>query len=135
MSLTEWVPLVTAATTVFSAIFALVSWKGSLNEHRRREEYSRKQEHYEKIVTELQALYRSNNPAEKEKFVQTVRVAWVYCPDEVIDRLNAALDAISTKKPLDPQQEALGDAVAAMRKDLMQGDTKLTGRDFRHLTA
>jgi hypothetical protein len=70
-----------------------------------------------------------------EKFVQAVRVAWVYCPDEVIHKLNAAWDAISTKKPLDPQQQALGDAVAAIRKDLMEENTNLTGTDFRHLTA
>ena len=131
--------LITASGAVIAAAGAAISWTLNLREKRRVDEYIRKEQVYKDIVVALQALYRSDNPQEKEKFIAQTRITWVYCPDAVVRELNACLDAlkdaliVSPTEPT-PQQKALGRAVAAMRQDLMP-KTTLTGDDFRHISA
>lgn len=135
MTPAEIATIITASGAVIAASWATISWNLNLREKRRTDEYVRKEQVYRDIVKELQSLYRSDNPEEKERFIEQTRVTWIYCPDDVVRELNASLDTlVKVPAPSDPQKEALGRAVAAMRKDLMPG-TKLTGDDFRHVSA
>ena len=134
MTPAEIATIITASGAVIAASWAAISWTLNLREKRRVDEYVRKEQVYRDIVKELQSLYRSDNPHEKEKFIEQTRVTWIYCPDAVVRELNASLDAlIEIPAPPNPQKVALGRAVAAMRKDLMP-ETELTD-DFRHVSA
>jgi hypothetical protein len=135
MTLTEVTAVITGSGAIAAAAWATISWTLTLREKRRSDEYVRKEQIYKELVVGLQALYKVNNPGEKEAFIKQTRLAWVYCPDEVVLQLKACLDALTvpTAAP-SPQQEALGKAVKAMRRDLMP-QTTLSHRDFRHVSA
>jgi hypothetical protein len=135
MTLTELTAVITGSGALAAAAWATISWTLNLREKRRTDEYVRKEQIYRELIVGLQALYKINNPDEKEAFIRLTRLAWVYCPDEVVCQLNGCLDAL-TVAPAgpSPQQEALGKAVQAMRRDLMP-QTTLSHRDFRHVSA
>ena len=133
MNISEITPLIAPAGLVLTGFWAVFSWSLNLREKRRMDAYTRKEQVYKDIIVNLQALYKVNNPIEKQRFIDQKRIAWIYCPDEVVRQLNACLDAVTpTDSPSSPQQAALGKAVVAMRKDLL--DTTLTHQDFRHVS-
>lgn len=135
MAFTEMTALLTASAAIIGAAWATISWTLNLREKRATEGYQRKEQVYREIVVGLQALYKTENAAERDRFIVQTRITWIYCPDEVVRELNVCLDALIVKPaPVSPQQEALSKAVAAMRKDLMP-KTTLTYRDFRNVTA
>lgn len=139
MTYGEIAALATAIGAIAAGVWAATRWTLDLREKRRVDEYVRKERVYKDIVIGLQALYRSGNPQEKEKFIEQTRATWIYCPDDVVRALNECLDAlivapVESSPQQKAQQKALGKAVAAMRSDLMP-NTTLTGDDFRHVSA
>jgi hypothetical protein len=139
MTYGEIATLSTASGAIAAGVWAATRWTLELREKRRVDEYVRKEQVYKDIVVGLQALYRSGNPEEKDKFIEQTRATWIYCPDDVVRALNDCLDAlivapVESSPQQKAQQKALGTAVAAMRKDLMPHST-LTGADFRHVSA
>jgi hypothetical protein len=127
------VKLITAFGTFLTVLFGVGTWILNLREKRRVDAYVRKEQVYKEIVVALQALYKSDNTEQKARFIETTRVTWICCPDDVVRAVNAILDALIDKDQ-SSRQKALGNAVAAMRKNLMP-ETTLTGDDFRHVTA
>jgi len=111
------------------------------------EQHKRKEERYVKMFNSLSGFYANADPdkarAKKVKFVDQLRLAWLYCPDEVIRKSNAFLDTIKAgnPKPKEKQEEALGEFVLEARKDLMgkgwlwRKKTKLAPDEFKTWTS
>lgn len=125
----EWLKI------VIPLAVAITVW--SLNEWAklRWEKHKRKQDRYQGFLESVSGFYVSSQDAEqKEKFIQELRLAWLYCPDEVIKVGNAFLDAVTTGAGAsdEDKEQALADFELALRRDLY-GKTKLTIRDLRIL--
>lgn len=146
---------------------AIITW--SLTEWRKRtwEQYRRKEEKYKDLIRCSRGFYEPSTEAEKTvaekmkaEFLEQLSQCWLYCPDEVIkkayDYLWTEHDDYHEKDPekkLKAKQDAMGEFIAAIRKDLLPwrlGDfiaamredplrwilgrqTNLTGADFKHL--
>src|SRR5271157_3092824 len=119
MAPAEIVTLITASGTF---LFGVISWNSNLREKRRVDAYVRKEQVYKEIVVALRALYKSDNTEQKATFIETTRVTWICCPDDVVRAVNASLDALFDEDQ-SSRQKALGNAVAVMRKDLMPKTT------------
>lgn len=115
---------------------AIIVW--SLNECAKLkwEKHKRKEDRYKGFLESVSGFYVSSHDShdagQKEKFIKELRLAWLYCPDEVIRAGNAFLDAVTTGAGTsdDDKEQALADFELALRRDLY-GKTKLTIRDFR----
>ena len=130
-SLKEISPLL---AVVVPLVGAIVVW--CLNEcaKRRWEKYKRKEERYLTLLKSLRGFYvNSQNRDQKEDFIQELRLAWLYCPDEVIKAGNAFLETVATNaNSLDETKEgALAVFVLALRRDL-NVKTKLAVGDHRN---
>jgi len=73
----------------------------------------------------------AHDEKKKSDFVEQLKLCWLYCPDEVIKKAYAFLDAInSAQKTLEEKNLSLGDFVVAILKDLFSRKitrkTKLT---------
>ncbi len=120
----------------------VVGWY--LNERSKRShgEYQRKEEMYLELIRCLRGFYVNSRDRDlKQGFLDQVNLCWMYCPDEVIRKAYAFLDMVRTgeERPDAKKERALGELVAAMRKDLLSGkrvkQTTLVAGDFRHLRA
>ena len=112
---------------------AIVAW--SLNECAKLkwEKHKQKQYRYKGFLKAMRGFYAgSQDAAQKEEFIQELRLAWLYCPDEVIQAGNAFLDTMTTGAGIsdDDKEQALANFELALRRDLY-GKTKLTSQDFR----
>ncbi len=113
----------------------IIGW--CLNEwaKRRWENYKRKEERYLILLKSLPGFYvASQNAVEKKRFIEQIRLAWLYCPDEVIRAGYAFLATVSdTATSSDQERErALAEFVISLRRDLKPG-TDLTADDYRNL--
>jgi hypothetical protein len=137
---------------------AVVAWVVNQWQQRAKEEYVRKETLYRNLLEGLQGFYQvrattfesstvslmlTTQTSDKRKvFVDQVRFAWLYSPDEVILKSYSFLDMLHEKRqpaPTDQEKDAaFGDIVAAVRRDLFRPRfffwqrTKLTGTDYRH---
>ncbi len=98
MTLTEVTTVITGSGAIAAAAWATISWTLNSREKRRIDEFVRKEQIYKELVVGLQALYKVDNRDEKEAFIKQTRLAWIYCPDEVVRQLNACLDALTAEK-------------------------------------
>ncbi len=120
---------------------AVVAW--FLNEWRKRvwEQYQRKEANYKELVRCLRGFYVGVNDAQQLKadFLNQLNLCWLYCPDDVIEKGYQFLDTVHTSQiqTEDVKEKAMGEFVAAIRRDLLSRSlvlcTNLTGSDFRHL--
>ena len=121
-------------TVIVPLVGAIVVW--CLNElaKRRWERYKRKEERYVSLLKSLRGFYVSSEDAkQKERFLEELRLAWLYCPDKVITAGNAFLATVATgAKCSDQEKEStLAGFVIALREDL-NSSTKLTIDDHRN---
>jgi len=134
--------------TIFTADFlkffiplagALIAW--IVNEKRKRasEEYQRKEQRYQELLRTVKGFYiAAHDEQKKSEFVEQLKLCWLYCPDEVIKKAYAFLDAINpaSQKTVGEKNLSLGDFVVALRKDLLSRKstrkTKLTSQDYQH---
>src|SRR6266487_6604709 len=118
---------------------AVIAW--FVNEKRKRawEEYQRKEPRYQELLRTVKGFYVAAHDEEKKsEFVEQLKVCWLYCPDEVIKKAYAFLDAInSAQKTLEEKELSLGEFVVAIRRDLLSRKitrkTELTSQDYQHL--
>jgi hypothetical protein len=117
---------------------AVVAW--FVNESRKRawEEYQRKETNYKALLIASRGFYANALDAQKKTdFLQQVDICWLYCPDEVIRRLNGFLDSVQTgAQSTDVDRtHAFAELVLAIRRDLLQrrstGSTSLSREDYR----
>jgi hypothetical protein len=118
---------------------AVIAWY--LAEYRKRasEEYIRKEERYRELILALRGFYiGSEDPAQRQAFLDQVRMCWLYCPDEVITCAYAFLLSVHAQMTSDDRTKemALGRVMSAIRNDLISRRivkaTLLTATDFRH---
>ena len=119
---------------VVPLVGAVAVW--CLNEcaKRRWEKYKRKEERYTNLLESLCGFYvSSQNSEQKNKFIQELRLAWLYCPDKVIRAGNAFLATVETNaSSSDAEKErALAEFVLALRRNL-NCKTRLTVDEHRN---
>jgi len=118
---------------------AVIAW--ILNERRKRvwEEYQRKELRYQELLRTARGFYAAiNNQQMKNAFIEQLILCWLYCPDEVIRRGYALLNAINSPNTTDAERHtAHANFVVAIRKDLISrtitSETKLAAADYQHL--
>ena len=115
-------------------VVAIVAWY--LNQHGKLEWEKRlqKEDRYRAFLESISGFYiESQDKGKKEKFIQEMRLALLYCPDDVIRAGNAFLDTVATgKESSDGKKErALAEFALVLRRDL-HGKTKLTIEDWRN---
>ena len=112
-----------------------------------------KDKNYRELLLHLRVFYRTFNRTseeaedKKEKFIEQLQLCWLYGADDVIKKANAFVETVYAdsidRVSNEDKQKALGDFVAAIRKDNLHRfefknakkwkRTELTGRDFKHL--
>lgn len=127
---------------------AVIAW--FFNEWRKRiwEQYYRKEESYKELLRCLEGFHESAEPVEAQKlktsFLSEVNKCWLYCPDDVINKIYHFLE-LSKKHTFDSPEEreanrdaiedAVGVIIASVRKDLLSRKlvkkTKLSEKNFK----
>ena len=134
--------LIPVIVVIITFTSGFVSWL--LNERSKRvyEEYKRKEERYSELIRSLKGFYVGSPSKElKDEFLSQLNLCWMYCSDEVICKAYKFLLMVHTGErcPDVKKEEAVGDFVLAIRKDLINRKplkkTKLRPEDFKHLRA
>ena len=123
-------------------IGSAISWHRSQAQKRRQDEYNRKESLYRALLGALAVFYAGrSSEGGASPFVDQVRLAWLYAPDEVMHKLYAFLNTQKEGIPASEKNEAgrrtMAEVVAAMRTDLFQTvkrETTLSADDYQHLT-
>lgn len=130
----EWLKIVIPlAAVVIPLAGGILAWW--LNEHSKLkwEKHVRKEDRYRGFLESISGFYiASQDREQKEKFLQELKLAWLYCPDNVIKAGNAFLDTVATgaESSDEEKERALAEFEMALRRDL-HGKTKLTVGDHR----
>jgi len=139
-------------------IGAVVAWFVNQWQQRSRDDYLRKEKLYRDLLDAIQGFYTnpsravpaltvlppsSGQTSGMQAFLDQVRLAWLYSPDEVILSAYAFLDTVNADRlppSTKPEREiAFGNVIAAVRRDLFRPRfffwqrTKLMGAQYRHL--
>jgi hypothetical protein len=119
----------------------VIAWFVNERSKRSWHQQERREEKYVALVKASDAFYvsASDPRAARETFLAEVRLAWLYCSDEVIQAAYAFLDTVKSGSPSTPQEKeaSLGRLMVAIRADQLSPKlirkSKLGPRDFRHL--
>lgn len=92
---------------------------------RRFESYQRKEASYRELLGSLHGFYAGemNTKELRNNFLRQFNLAWLYCPDEVIRKGYKFLETVKSEegeKNTVSSEQALGEFILAIRKDLMQ---------------
>ena len=95
-----------------------------------------KEEKYTNLLLKLQGFIGVTTSGEtKKEFFEEQYQSWLYCSDEVVEAMNKMVQLVIDGKGKAPDphegQEAIGNIVLAMRKDLL-GKTNLDYKAFRY---
>ena len=127
-----FIPLVGIVVPLAGGIFAW--W---LNERSRLkwEKHMRKEDTYRALLESVDGFYVTSqqDKEQKGKFLQELRLAWLYCHDDVIKAGNAFLGTVATgaQSSDEEKERTLAEFVIALRRDL-DGKTELTVEDHRN---
>ena len=125
-------------------VAAVIAWFVNEWSKRKWEEYQRKEERYNSLLTSLKGFYVGADPGtateQKEEFLRQLVLSWMYCPDVVIEAAYKFLElvAVGAQASDEEKERAVGAFVLEVRKDLLKsrgwpwGKTKLKATDFRH---
>lgn len=118
-----YLPLV---ITLLTVIAGLITWGLNEKSKRKLESYRKKEERYVELIKCMKGFYvNSTEPKLKENFLEQVNFCWMYCPDDVVEKLYNFLEIIKTSNSTSEQKEmALGKVMVGIRKDLLK-DTKI----------
>jgi hypothetical protein len=127
---------------ILPALGAVLAW--FINESRKRvtDQYQRKEESYKELLRSLDGFYVNAENAERkiEEFLNQLTIAWLYCPDEIIQKGYTFLDTVHTDEVAADKnkEDALGDFVSSIRTDLLSRKlvkkSKLTKKNFKILS-
>jgi len=136
----NWELLLATVGLAAAWLGSVVSWLRAQAKKRADEEYVRKEALYRQLLTALSGFYRGGSPAGAASFLEHVRLAWLYAPDEVIRALYSFLDTqkqdISAELKNSEGKRTMAELVAAIRTDLFKTTgkkTQLTAADYEHL--
>jgi len=120
-------------------IWSVFTWLKLQAAQRAQNEFQRKEALYRELLRALTGFYRDGTDSAVALFLEHVRLAWLYAPDEVIHRLYAFLNTQRVEVPPTEKnergKETMAEAVAAIRRDLFSTagrTTMLTSADFGH---
>lgn len=97
----------------------------------------KKEERYKAFLDTIHGFYVSSQDQEaKNRFLREMRLAWLYCPDDIIRSGHAFLDTIATGQVSSDKakEHALAEFELSLRRDIL-GKTTLTIKDHRILTS
>jgi len=121
---------------------AVIAW--FVNEWRKRvaDQYQRKEASYKELIRSLRGFYESSSDLRlRNKFLEELNIAWLYCPDEVIRKAYVFLNTVHTDCIHEDEQKerAMSEFMLAVRKDLLSRkllkSSSLTAEEFKHLQA
>lgn len=104
---------------------------------RRERAWLRLEERYTRLTRALPSFYENGRPDDRQAFIAEWYQGWLYCPDDIVLAGNRFLDAVKQGHGEQEDKERLGsfeDFVIALRRQ-MRGSTRLTGADFRIVSA
>ena len=144
-----WNDVVTVAGPLVAIVFA---WYLNERSKSKWERHKKKEKRYVALIDGLSGFYTTADPdeakakearAKKDKFLDQLKLAWLYCPDEVIRKCNGFLKTVSAgNSKVDGAKElAWGEFVLEARKDLMgkgwlwRKKTKLAPDEFKIWTS
>lgn len=122
------------------ALTAMIAWGLNRYATLKWERHVRKEERYKALLKLLTGFYVPIDPKDahaareqKTLFLQEWRLAWLDCPDSVIQCGDHFLSLVRTGETHSDEikEDAVASLVAEMRKDLFRR-TKLTAKDYRH---
>ena len=131
----DWLKIIIpSASVVVPLVVGIVLW--GLNERSKLkwEKRIRKEDRYIGFLNSIRGFYvASQDKEQKETFLQELRLAWLYCPDDVIKTGNAFLDTVATgvQSSDEVKERVLAEFEIALRRDL-HGKTELTVKDHRN---
>lgn len=138
----DWKFFVGLSCSIAAWCWSVFVWAKSQSQQRAQDDYNRKEKLYRELLVSVSAFYKGGTAVTAASFLEQVRLAWLYAPDEVVSKLYAFL---STQKAELPQverdlggQQTLAALVAAIRSDLfatVKRKSYLTAAEFQHLTA
>jgi len=131
--------VITPSIAVIGSVFL---WLLNKSQERKHEEYLRKEKRYETLIKKLSGFYvGSESKQQKDDFIKEGNLCWLYCPDEVIQKIYNFLSKVKVGEVnTDAEKEiAVGDLMLAIRKDLISRkivkQTNLKAKDFQNLSA
>ena len=113
---------------------AIIVWWLNERSKLKWEKYKRKEDRYRGFLESIHGFYvTSQDKEQKEQFLQELRLAWLYCPDDVVKAGNAFLGTVATggQSSDEVKERALAEFEIALRRDL-HGKTELTVKDHRN---
>lgn len=126
-----------ALTVVGSIVVVVGGWY--LNERSKREaaRYRRKERRYQGLLAAFSRAFYVGAPAgearsqARQRFLDELNLAWIYCPDHVIRAANVFLDTvrIGTDAAEGQRETASRAFILALRRDLL-GSTELRAEEF-----
>ncbi|WP_026679364.1 hypothetical protein [Fictibacillus gelatini] len=126
--------------TVLSVVAGFITWVLNERSKRKQESFKRKEERYAELIRSIKGFYvDSSDTTLITNFLDQVNLCWLYCPDNIIKKLDEFLEAVKTDSfTSENKEKILGELMIAIRQDLLK-DTKLktnlTYQDFRIFSA
>lgn len=120
-----------------TALGAIIAWLA--NEWRKREadNFARREENYKALLSALASFHVGGSSEGRAEFLRQVQIGWLYCPDDVIKKAYAFLNAVQGgfNGTQDQRDDAARELVVAIRKDMMPWyrRTDLRPKDFQLL--
>ena len=128
----EWLKIIVPLAAIIGSLaVAIVVW--FLNEWSKREWeiHKRKEDRYTALIESVPGFMGEFESTElRKRFLQELQIAWLYCPDSIINSGNAFLDALPEGREFSKREEALYEFHLALRKDLIK-KTQLSSKDSR----
>ena len=123
------------AVPFFSAV---IFWFMNEKSKRNWESYKSREEKYINLIENLEGFYESSIDTEKKrKFINELKLCWLYAPDNVIMAANTFLkyNSVGTNVTMDERHKSVGKLILEIRKDLKNTKNKLSEKDFLHWRA
>lgn len=131
--------VITPSIAVIGSVFL---WLLNKSQERKHEEYLRKEKRYDTLIKKLSGFYvGSESKQQKDDFIKEGNLCWLYCPDEVIQKIYNFLSKVKVGEDYKDEEKevAVGDLMLAIRKDLISRKivkkTNLKAKDFQNLSA
>lgn len=128
----------------FPALIAYFSWNW-------QQKSMKKREGYEKLISLLDSFYENKEIADRQKFINEYRKAFLYASDDVLKNINNFYESVSLErnKSAEDQERMFSEVIIEMRKDLLSfmiyrsglflknmfSVTQLTYKDVKHVKA
>ncbi len=126
--------LVPVFAVLVPILAAIVAWWLNERSKLKWERCKRKEERYMGFLESIRGFYVGSQDEQlKEKFINDLRLAWLYCPDKVVRAGNAFLATVdSASESTDhDKQSKLAEFELELRRDLL-GNTTLTVEDRKN---